>query len=262
MVFYEAAKARMWSHRKETDVAIGCASDPVVMRCLTAVGGRTRTFGMVDADYHVAERSGEQWLVGPMVDIAPVSLLPRRLPHDLTNTLAAAALVLESGLADVQSIRAALPTFRHPPHRIEPLGTIDGVEWFNDSKATTPHATLTALRGFDRVVLLAGGRNKGLDLSSLAMERRRVVAAVGLGESAAEIVEVFGTTCPTRIATSMAEAVTIAAELAEPGDAVLLSPACASFDWYPDGGYPARGNDFKGLVADLARHSNERSDKG
>jgi UDP-N-acetylmuramoylalanine--D-glutamate ligase len=247
MASYEAAKARMWSHRRSTDVAIGFADDAVVMRNLRAAGGIIRTFAAVGADYHVAA----DCLVGPKGPIAPIACMARRLPHDITNALAASALVLESHLATAADVRAALETFRHPPHRIEPVGTIRGVQWFNDSKATTPHAALTAIRGFRRIVLLAGGRNKGLDLHSLADERGRVKAVVGLGEAGEDVVSGFRGHCPTAVVDSMAAAVDAAWGFAEPGDVVLLSPACASFDWYPDGGYPARGDDFKRLVAAL-----------
>jgi UDP-N-acetylmuramoylalanine--D-glutamate ligase len=247
MASYEAAKSRLWSHRRATDVAIGFADDAVVMRNLRAAGGITRTFAAGNADYHVAD----QCLVGPKGPIAPIACMARRLPHDITNALAASALVLESHLATAADIRAALETFRHPPHRIEPVATIGGVEWFNDSKATTPHAALTAIRGFRRIVLLAGGRNKGLDLRSLADERGRVKAVVGLGEAAEEVVSSFRGHCPTSVADSMAAAVDAARGFAESGDVVLLSPACASFDWYPEGGYPARGDDFKRLVIEL-----------
>jgi len=248
MTAYETAKARIWEHRRGTDVAVGFADDPVVMRNLRAVGGITRTFALADADYHVA--SGH--LVGPRGPIAPISSMTRALPHDLTNALAAAALVLESNLADSAAVAAAIATFRHPAHRIELVGEFDGVRWFNDSKATSPHAALTAIRSFDRIVLLAGGRNKGLDLSSLATESDRIKAVVALGSSARDIVEAFDGRCPTTVATSMRDAVSLASELSEAGDVVLLSPACASFDWYPDGGYPARGDDFRRLVAALA----------
>lgn len=247
MASYEAAKARMWAHRRPTDVAIGWADDPTVMSNLRAAGGPTRTFAMAAADYRVCDGV----LVGPEGEIAPVSEMTRTLPHDITNALAAAALVLESGLATANDVRRALSTFRHPPHRIEPLGTFDGVQWFNDSKATSPHAALTAIRAFDHIVLLAGGINKGLDLASLASEHARVKAVVGLGTSAAEVTQPFEPYCPTTIATSMAHAVELADQFAQPGDVVLLSPACASFDWYPTGGYPARGEDFKRLVRAL-----------
>jgi UDP-N-acetylmuramoylalanine--D-glutamate ligase len=238
---YEAAKARMWAHRRPSDVAIGFADDPVVMRNLSRVGGVTRTFAAHGADYQV--RDG--WLVGPLGNIARIAEMTRSLPHDITNALAAAALVLETGLADTTAVAEALATFQHPPHRIEPLGSLHGARWFNDSKATSPHAALTAIRSFERVILLAGGRNKGLDLASLATESAHVKAVIGLGEAGEEVASAFEGTCPTSVAMSMQDAVEQAAALAIDGDTVLLSPACASFDWYPAGGYPARGDDFK-----------------
>jgi UDP-N-acetylmuramoylalanine--D-glutamate ligase len=226
---------------------VGFADDPVVMRNLRAAGGVIRTFAQSGADYHVAG----DCLVGPKGPIAPIACMTRRLPHDITNALAASALVLETHLATAADVRTGLETFRHPAHRIEPVATIGGVQWFNDSKATTPHAALTAIRGFRRIVLLAGGRNKGLDLRSLAAEHTRVKAVVGLGEAGPEVAAAFQGHCPTSVATSMAEAVEMARSFAVDGDVVLLSPACASFDWYPDGGYPARGDDFKRLVTSL-----------
>ncbi len=258
---YEAAKARIWQHRRPTDIAIGFADDPIVMRNLREAGGITRTFAATSADYYVDQRRGpdDGQLVGPNGAIAAITTMTRTLPHDLTNALAAAALVLESGLADTAAVAAALATFRHPPHRIEPVAVIDGVRWFNDSKATTPHAALTAIRSFDHVVLLAGGLNKGLDLSSLATEKDRIKAVIGLGTAAENVTEAFEGLCPTSVASSMKEAVAIAADVAEAGDVVLLSPACASFDWYPAGGYPARGDDFRQLVTALVGSRDEAS---
>jgi hypothetical protein len=90
-----------------------------------------------------------------------------------------------------------------------------------------------------------------LNLASLASEHARVKAVVGLGEAGPEVVAAFAAYCPTALASTMADAVELAADFAAAGDVVLLSPACASFDWYPGGGYPARGDDFKRLVAQL-----------
>ena len=133
---------------------------------------------------------------------------PGSLPHDLTNGLAAAALVLETGLVGPDAVAAGLASFTGPPHRIELVGEADGVRWFNDSKATTPHAASAAIRAFDRVVLIAGGLNKGLDLRPMAGRARR-----GSGPSSPSARR--RATSPTRspassrssTATSMAEAV-------------------------------------------------------
>jgi UDP-N-acetylmuramoylalanine--D-glutamate ligase len=241
---YEQSKARMWRNNRATDVAVGCATDPVVMRNLVTAVGRRCTFNGATADY----RLDGSTLMSPHGPIAERETMTRDLPHDVSNALAAAAITIESGLSTTAAVAEALTTFEHPPHRIEPIGEFGGARWYNDSKATTPHAAITAIRGFDRIVLLAGGRNKGLDLASLAGEHDRVKAVVALGEAAPSIRDAFKGWCEVVEAASMGDAVAAAARLALPGDTVLLSPACASFDWYPDGGYPARGDDFKRLV--------------
>jgi len=170
----------------------------------------------------------------------------RHLPHDITNALAASALVIESGLAGPSAIADALADFVAPPHRLEPVGHSGGITWYNDSKATTPHAASTAIRAFDSLVLIAGGSRKGVDLSPMGAEHRRVRAVVAIGEAAPDVREVFGSVSEVVEADSMERAVELAASFARAGDAVVLSPGCASFDWYS--GYPARGDDFRRLV--------------
>ena len=242
METYEAAKARIWELQRGDDVAIGFADDPAVMARLATAPGRHVTFAASAADYRVSEG----WLVGPAGRIAEVASMRRRLPHDVTNALAASALVIESGLAGADAIAEALTEFEAPPHRLEPVGSAAGVAWFNDSKATTPHAASAAIRAFDSLVLIAGGSRKGVDLSPMGVEAHRVRAVVAVGEAAPDIHGVFDGRTTVVDAGSMADAVAAAADLAEPGDAVVLSPGCASFDWYS--GYPARGDDFRRLV--------------
>jgi UDP-N-acetylmuramoylalanine--D-glutamate ligase len=247
MVTYEAAKARLFDLQRLSDVAIGFVDDPIVMRHLAGAPARHVTFGRSNADYQLAGDT----LSAPTGTIATVASMKRRLPHDITNALAASALVFESGLADLSAAGRAIETFVGPPHRIEPVGERDGVQWFNDSKATTPHAAAVAIRGFEHVVLIAGGRNKGLDLAPMAAEPQRLRSVVAIGESAAEIAELFSPHCAVVRADSMEAAVVAAADSARRGDAVLLSPGCASFDWYPIGGYVARGDHFRQLVAEM-----------
>jgi UDP-N-acetylmuramoylalanine--D-glutamate ligase len=242
MASYEAAKGRIWDLQRPGDVAIGFVDDPVVMSRLAVAPGRHVTFGRSLADYRVA---GEH-LVGPGGSLAEIAVMRRSLPHDITNALAASALVLETGLVTPGAIAAAVATFEAPPHRLEPVGAADGVRWFNDSKATTPHAASTAIRAFDSLVLIAGGSRKGVDLSPMGADAHRVRAVVAVGEAAPDIHGVFDGRTRVVDAGSMADAVDIAADLALPGDAVVLSPGCASFDWYS--GYPARGDDFRRLV--------------
>ena len=120
------------------------------------------------------------------------------------------------------------------------------MRWYDDSKATAPHATLAALRAFDSVVLIAGGRNKGLDLGELATEADHVRAVVAIGEAAPDVAAAFDGLRPVRTASSMDDAVAGRGIAGPTGDVVLLSPACASFDWY--GSYAERGDDFARAV--------------
>ncbi len=254
---YVAAKAQIFAHQRPTDVAIGFGADPVVMAEVAAAPGRHRSFGTPDADY----RLDEAMLVGPDGPIAPCSALRRRLPHDITNALAAAALVLEVGLADTAAVAAGLATFVGPPHRLEHLATVDDVAWYNDSKATTPHAAGAAIRSFQRIVLIAGGADKGVDLSSMADEPERFSAVIAIGTTARTIVDLFvsaGLPHDRVIDVgTLDEAVATAAAWAAPGETVLLSPGCASLDQFAN--FEARGDAFRQLVARLSDSPQEVS---
>jgi UDP-N-acetylmuramoylalanine--D-glutamate ligase len=124
------------------------------------------------------------------------------------------------------------------------------VPCFDDSKATSPASVLTALRAFRSAVLIAGGKNKGLDLSVLAEGADHVRAVVAIGAAADEVAQAFDGVRPVQRASSMDEAVALAVDAAQPGDTVLLSPACTSWDAYRD--YAERGDDFARAVHELA----------
>jgi UDP-N-acetylmuramoylalanine--D-glutamate ligase len=246
---YEAAKARIWANHAAGGIAIANADDPVVAR--HAPGGACcETFGIDEpADWHVADGR----LRGPRgIDLLGVDELTRDLPHDRSNALAAAATALAAG-ASLEGIRTALRAFRSLPHRVELVGEAGGVRWYDDSKATAPHATVAALSGFSSAVLIAGGRNKGLALGELAVLAPHLRAVVAIGDAAPEVEAAFAgavgssaDALPVATATSMDRAVALAASFARAGDAVVLSPACASFDWY--GSYAERGDDFQRAV--------------
>jgi UDP-N-acetylmuramoylalanine--D-glutamate ligase len=155
-------------------------------------------------------------------------------------------MVLETGVGTIEGVARALASFDGVPHRIAFVDEADGVRWYDDSKATTPHAAITAIRSFPSVVLVAGGRNKGLDLGAMAASPERMRAVVAIGEAAPLVSDAFAGTCPITTAASMDDAVAAAGALASAGDVVLLSPGCASYDWYA--GYGARGDDFARAV--------------
>lgn len=173
--------------------------------------------------------------------------------HNVGNALAAAAAALALGVP-ASAVSEGLASFPALEHRIEPVGAVDGVECYNDSKATNVDATLSALAAFDpaRPIVLLGGRDKGTDLASLAKACDVHAQAVVLfGESLPRFAEAFaGCRVPVREARHLADALDAALTMAQEGDIVLLSPACASFDEFSS--FEERGRAFKGLVAERA----------
>jgi len=189
---------------------------------------------------------------GGLIRLVRVDELRIRGPHNVSNALAAAAAAHSLGVA-AANLRWGLKTFEPIEHRLEPVGEACGAEWFNDSKATNPDAVSKAIASFgDRpLLLLLGGRNKGNDFTSLAREASENCHAVVLfGEARSELASAF-TDAPIEVreAETLARAVQIACELAADGAAVVLSPACASFDEFEN--YEDRGRTFKALVASL-----------
>ena len=237
---YAAAKARVFAAQRSDDLVVVAAADPAALALVRTAPGRVieARLDADQADLRLADGSV----------VVPVADLPRTLPHDRTNSLVAAEAAHAAG-ASIGAIAATLRNYRPPHHRVEFVGERDGVAWFDDSKATNPHAAVRAIEAFDSIVLLAGGQNKGLDLTALAGPIDRVRAVVAIGQAADEIVAAFGDRRPVVVATSMREAVAAAARLARHGDRVLLSPGCASYDWYS--GYDERGDDFAREVRTL-----------
>jgi UDP-N-acetylmuramoylalanine--D-glutamate ligase len=243
---YRHAKERIWAAAKSDDVAVAPVRDAAIVASARSSNARVVTFGLDDGDY----RCENGWLVSPHGRIVERSALSRDLPHDVTNALAASAAVLEAKLATPAAVAEALGNFRHAAHRIEFVAEIDGVRWFNDSKATSPHAARAAITSFEGIVLIAGGKNKGLDLSEMARDIERIRAVVATGTAGPDVAAAFAGRRPVRSAASMREAVDHARELARPGDVVLLSPGCTSYDWYRN--YGERGDDFRRIVTELA----------
>ena len=178
--------------------------------------------------------------------------------HNVENALAASALALACGV-DAVDVRAGLLAFSPLEHRIEPCGELAGVRFVNDSKATNTDAVSKALTAFEpgRVVILLGGHDKGTDLSEMAADvARHAHVAVCFGEAGeriAEAVEAAGGVVVR--AEHLEQALDAGIEAARPGDTVLLSPACSSFDEFS--GFEERGRVFKSLVADrIAKGSN------
>ena len=254
MESYTAAKAQLWAHSRAGDVAVAPVDDARILKFAQESTARIVTFGAIEGDYHAQDGR----LNSPHGSIMNISEMKRALPHDITNALAATAISIESCLVEPSDVARALSEFDNAPHRIEFVEIIDGVKWFNDSKATSPHASAVAIKSFQNIVLIAGGRNKGLDLAELASQPQRVRAVVAIGDDANEIEKAFDGVCRVVHGESMKEAVRLARTLAVHGDVVLLSPACTSYDWYNN--YMERGEDFMQCVRNEANLNQQHSE--
>jgi UDP-N-acetylmuramoylalanine--D-glutamate ligase len=228
MEAYTAAKARLLEAQEPGDDAILNGLDPVCRELAALAPGRVTWF-----DRHLP---------------APPIRLPGR--HNQLNALAAAAVGRAAGLPDA-AIEAGVRAFPGVEHRLELVAELDGVRWFNDSKATNPDAGLVGLRAFEGtpVVLVAGGYGGGFELGPwLAAVREGTRAVVLMGASAGELAERLAGH-PVRRAATLEEAVALAAALARPGDVALLSPAYKSYDMFAS--YEDRGRQFKAAVQRL-----------
>ena len=176
----------------------------------------------------------------------PLDEVPVSDPAFLLDLTAAGAAALLAG-ADTEAVGKIIRTFEPVSHRRTVVGTWGNVTWIDDSKATNPHSALAAVAAYRSVVLIAGGRNKGLDLEPI-VRHPSVRGVVAIGEAAPEIIAATDHT-PSRTAGSMEEAVSAAAALARPGDTVLLAPGCASFDMFNS--YEHRGDVFRQVVLEM-----------
>lgn len=248
MAHYAAIKARIFDH---CGVAVVNREDPLVMQHAPANAGSFGLDAPADDSYGLRERDGKLWLAaGESLLLDQASLKIQGL-HNAANALASIALADAVGIpraATVQTLR----DFPGLPHRCEFVADIDGVTWLNDSKGTNVGSTLAALRGLPApIVWLAGGQGKGQDFTELAEPlAQKGRAAILFGEDAALIErDVFGA-LPIYREADLDASVRRARSLAEPGDRVLLSPACASLDQFKN--YVQRGERFRSLVGALA----------
>ncbi len=244
---YARSKMRLFENQTAEDAAVLNAGDPIIRRLAAGVSSRTFFYNRPAPAAGGAEVAGTRLTV-TLPDRAPIALdlAPYRLPgpHNAENAGAAALAALAAG-ATPEGVQTALNTFSGLPHRLEHVSRVNGVDFVNDSKGTNVDAVRRALECYAApVVLIMGGLDKGGNFGLLTEAvRRRVKALVVMGKAAGTIRAALGGLVPTVAATDMAAAVRAAAERAAPGETVLLSPGCASFDQYPN--YEARGEDFR-----------------
>jgi UDP-N-acetylmuramoylalanine--D-glutamate ligase len=251
---YGAAKARLFENQAENDAAVINADDAIAAQYAPTVP-RVFWFSRTKRVASGCYLRGEEIVF--RCEGAESVLLDRKLiglrgSHNIENVLAAAAAARLAGV-EPAAIAEGVRTFAGVEHRIEYVATISGVEYFNDSKATNVDATLKALDAFPgNVLVILGGKDKGSDFRILRQSLRSQARMALLIGSAAEKIEAdLAGAIPVERAESMERAVEIAARRAQPGDTVLLAPACASFDQFDN--YEHRGRVFKQLVRELAK---------
>jgi UDP-N-acetylmuramoylalanine--D-glutamate ligase len=267
---YAASKIRIFENQQPGDIAVLNGADPLV-RSLTAPLKSTKLFyaslndgeqGAVNNGTRIwfrFDQSNKREFNGPLANLASrdqsylnaadVKLIGR---HNLENTAAAALAALAAG-ASPETVQEVLNRYRGPAHRLEHIDTIHGVDFVNDSKATNVDAVIRAVESFNRpVVLIMGGQDKGGNFAALKeVLARHAKRLIVMGDAAALIQSALGDTVPMVSADSMADAVKQAYRVVSPGNVILLSPGCASFDRYAN--YAQRGEDFRNAVKNFKR---------
>ena len=253
---YVALKRKIFEFQTAEDAAVFNADDATSRELCPTAKGRVLLFSLggdhgADGAF-VQEESVYMRSGGKAAAAVAVAEIPLRGRHNVANVAAAAAVAAACEI-DAAAVGRAVRAFKAPAHRLELVGTVKGVAYYNDSIATAPERTLAALRSFEEpIVLLLGGRDKDLPLEEMLTAAKRVCrVVVCFGEAGplfAEAASALGLSV-MRVAT-VAEAVDVASRLAEPGDVVLLSPAGTSFDAYES--FEQRGEEFRRLVEEMS----------
>lgn len=255
---YAAAKAHIFEHQTGDDWAVVNADDPAALALAARARARRFDFGL-DAPLRdgvtvdgasIVRRDG-----GASAPLVPLSAIQVPGRHLLSDVLAAAAVGCLAGVPAEAMVRA-VESFHGLAHALERVGTVQGVSFVNDSKATNIVSATRSIQSFERdVVVILGGKHKGGRFEDLRdVVRERCVAVVAIGEATPLVNAALADVVPVRQATSMGDAVRQAWALAPPGGTVLLAPACASFDMFRD--YAARGTAF---VEEVRRLSDGQS---
>lgn len=245
---YLWSKRNIFARQKEEDFLLLNALDERVKN--TPSGARKFYLLQEGLDGYI--KSGKAYFLGE--ELFQVERLRIKGKHNWHNALFAGAMARLMGVP-VEVIQEVLYTFTGLPYRMEYVGTFGGVEVYNDSKSTTVNALKSALESFEdaRVILIAGGKDKGGDFESIAqLVKKKTKACILIGEAKEKIAGAWKD-CQIYMANSLEEAVQKAFEVAKAGDTILFSPACASFDMFRD--YKDRGEKFKNVVLSYLQHS-------
>lgn len=245
---YYRSKARVYENMRDNDVFLKNIDDPLVKQytALLPVRCKEVTYSLVDpkADFY----ADDEYFYHRGEKLFPLSVMKIVGRHNVQNVLVAVAAATALG-ESTEEIRDAVAAFKGVEHRLEFVRELNGVKYYNDSKGTNVDATVTALKSFTApVILLAGGHEKGLDLSPIKPLLPGVKAVIGYGECGPRIVKDL-TDDEGILTDDLPRALEEAVKIAEPGDVVLLSPTTSSYDQYSC--FEERGEHFKSLVNDL-----------
>ena len=249
---YARAKERIFANQDEHDFLVLNEDNDRTAASAARSAAKVYMFDIEDPvnqgawveDGQVVFRAGRD---SPVETVIPLNGIPLKGEHNVENVLAAVCAARLAG-ASVEVIRHAIESFRAVEHRLEYVATINGVEFYNDSKATNVDATAKAIASFPSGIhLILGGKDKNSDYTQLAdLLKARVKAVYTIGTAAAKIESHLRGVVPIRSCETLDKAVLAAATAAHPGDVVLLAPACSSFDQFES--YEHRGRVFKELV--------------
>jgi UDP-N-acetylmuramoylalanine--D-glutamate ligase len=257
---YIAAKQRIFMNQQQTDFAVLNADDVRTAAITKKTSARPVLFSRQrSVEYGAFVRNGRVIFRNEQgeQDLFAASVIGLKGAHNLENVLAAAAMAMIAGVPP-ESLEENVRKFQAVEHRIEYVAELQGVQYFNDSKATNVDATIKAIEAFPgNILLIAGGRDKASDFTVLkSLMRERVKHLVVIGEAAEKLKQALSDATDISEAASMADAVSLCSRMAEPGDVVLLAPACASFDMFRN--YEHRGRVFKEAVRNLKSLSDSR----
>jgi UDP-N-acetylmuramoylalanine--D-glutamate ligase len=247
---YRAVKARLAELSVPSGRIVLNRDDPGCRDLATRLSGTSVAWYALERSDGTEASAEDGWLVVRGNRVIATADVPLPGRHMLSNVVGAALAATLVG-AEPERIAHAIREFSGVPHRLEAIGERNGVRWVNDSQATIPVAAIAALESFDApIVLIAGGKDKGLEYDAFADAiAARCRAAVLIGETADELERLVDGRVPVHRAAGMGEAVAIAVSHAQPGDVALLAPAAASFDMFVD--YAARGDAFRDAVEHL-----------
>lgn len=240
---YYASKMRIYENCKPKDWFLRNVDDETLMQYAQNIPCTVIDFSLKRQDVDLYRKQGAVYLHDLL--LFEEASLPVVGDYNLANAMVAACMAYKLGVS-VENIQTAIAQFQPVEHRLEYIGEKNGVKFYNDSKATNTHAVTAALSSFDKnILLLAGGHDKGISFEALKQFDDRIKLCVAFGETGPQFADIFSHVC---VKETMQEALKEAIANSEPGDVVLLSPACSSYDQFPN--YEVRGTRFKEMVHD------------